>query len=206
MRQYEVYKLRKITLYKSFSLALLLMALVPANVSRANTEAEDTTIKPAKLRGGIFGRMVMRCSGGDFSQACFRHFMQAKGSGMQLTEQVFSDIVSNAVAIEDTRRDVVLADGSKGAVVAVSLYRSEVYAKALGKALLFYDAEGCPVGFYDTYDFNPKRFGSRPLRYELMTRGARIFGKLYGGRSFNVMYGKHYFSQTEVRQVVGHIQ
>ena len=109
---------------------------------------------------------------------------------MYLASAVFAELVSCAIELPDSRQEVEFEDGAMGWQAAVSFYKSKKYNKALGKSLLYYDSNGVAIGFCDKYDFNPKRIGSRPLKYEIMTRGARIYGKLWGGKGYDIRYGK----------------
>jgi hypothetical protein len=166
---------------------LISVVLLPVSVF---AQGADTLAAPVKKhKRNLVMRLVRECSGGFFSKTCFDHFMFQKGQTMQLDSTTFSDIMTNAVVLTDTKHEVLLDGGIKGWAVKVSLYKSNAYAKALGQAFVFYNEQGLAVGFFDRYDFNPKPFGKRLFKYEIMTRGANIYGQLAGGRGFEIRYG-----------------
>jgi hypothetical protein len=60
---------------------------------------------------------------------------------------------------------------------------------APGRATVFFDKNGIPVGFYDKYDFDPKAWGIRSNDAETKTRMVNREGKIHLALPFNISYG-----------------
>ena len=70
-----------------------------------------------------------------------------------------------------------------------NFYNSPEYFLALGRATIYYNQVGTPVGFYDQYNFDPKPWGVRSYTNEVKTRAVNAAGSLHGATPFNIYYG-----------------
>ena len=72
----------------------------------------------------------------------------------------------------------------------VNLYASSSYGLAYGRATVYTNSSGNIVGFYDQYDFNPQKWGTRIPKDEIKTRLVNYAAKACGvGTSFRINYG-----------------
>lgn len=114
--------------------------------------------------------------------AMYDHYLDGNGSPFRLSSAQFQEVVREGRVVANLGT-VTLADGSSAIALSLNLYSSKTYDFALGSATL-YVQNGRSVGMYDSYNFDAKPWGVRPLNAEASTR---LVG---GGTNYPVCYGK----------------
>lgn len=129
-----------------------------------------------------------------FTRDMFDNYWQGGGQGVQLSGPRFKDIADYASTQPmPTGKDIGWFTGPNGETLQKRLYNfygSPDYRRSLGKSTLFYDRSGKPVGFYDTYNFDPST-GKRTGLAELETRIMHVLGPLHGAKAFPIYYGDY---------------
>lgn len=77
---------------------------------------------------------------------------------------------------------------STGIQRVADIYNSKEYSLVFGRSTLFYDSSSNIIGFYDTYDFDSKSWGSRSLENEIKTRMVR-YASPNTAKLFSIRYG-----------------
>lgn len=85
-------------------------------------------------------------------------------------------------------RAITLSNGQSGVAKVINYYNTP-YALGLGRATVYYDDAGWPVGFMDTYDFNSLPWGTRSTGAEIKTRAVNAAGSLNGAKPFTISFG-----------------
>lgn len=124
-------------------------AITGAYVMLFNEMMHDGDGKPKKM--GWLGRKIQSRAEGDYAKELFENFWNG-GGDITLTDEQFADIASLAKIKEEG--GFVERNGRYVKYKRVSFYGTK-YAAAFGDADMYFDVFGRPVGFSDTYDFNP---------------------------------------------------
>ena len=116
---------------------------------------------------------------------------------MELTGAQFAGIIlyikNNPESVTD--KGTCKLKGASGKIYngswkEVNLYASSSYGLAYGRAAVYTNSSGNIVGFYDQYDFNPQKWGTRSPENEIKTRLVNYAAKASGvGTSFRINYG-----------------
>lgn len=69
----------------------------------------------------------------------------------------------------------------------IDLYNNPTYDFAIGRATVTL-AYGVVVGFYDRFDFDPKKWGVRSTKAELATRAGAAIGAITNATPFTIKY------------------
>lgn len=144
---------------------------------------------------GLEGDLIRGLLRPGFTRDLFDNYWQGGGQGMQLNGPRFKDIADHASALKPMRVSQVTGpDGGILEARSYSFYGLPDYKRSLGRATLFYDQSGKPVGFYDDYDLDPStphhpRDRSRVAEAE--TRIMNALGRLHGAHGFPVYYGEY---------------
>ena len=153
--------------------------------------------KPVKLkkekvkRVGIFGKMITVMLKGKLSKKLFVQYWTGRGDYYLSTEEMV-DIAGEINRIGTrcctdssyvTGRDSVRMQRK-----IINFYFSKNLAHALGYSTVYFKRNEL-AGFYDDYDFNPKKWGVRPFFHEIKTRFMYFAGKLRGAKPFELFYG-----------------
>lgn len=84
----------------------------------------------------------------------------------------------------------------RGHCKEIDFYESNNYRLAFGRATVYTNSAGNIVGFYDEYDFNPQRWGTRSVMNEIKTRMVNGASKLNGIKSsMRINYGYSKWNQ-----------
>lgn len=122
-----------------------------------------------KTLSGI-ARVIYKHLDNEFSKSLFLNYWTG-GGDIELSDRQFADIL---ICINTKKNEIEwLSDSllslSQNKPCQFSFYNTK-YCKAFGIATIYINSENCIVGFSDTYDFDAKKWGIRPLKYELYVR------------------------------------
>ena len=140
----------------------------------------------AKL-GGI-GKIVYRKLGDNLSRTLFLNYWTG-GGDIELSDECFLWILLciKELNLEDSSASSLDAHTPRCPQRTVSFYKTR-YQAAFGVATIIYDSEKRIVGFSDTYDFDAKKIGVRPLKYELYVRMMSCLSSP-SASNYNIHYG-----------------
>lgn len=79
-------------------------------------------------------------------------------------------------------------DGLQYSRITYSFYGTE-YEKSIGNAMIFRDASGTAVGFYDRTNYNSALH--RPGENEAVTTFGRRLGGFFGSKPYDLYYGTY---------------
>ena len=112
------------------------------------------------------GKLIFLCSGNGLSSFFFCNYWTG-GGDIRLSGRQFADIL--LCIKQNTAQMEFPAAGDSIRQQTFSFYNTR-YGKAFGVATIYLDSENRIVGFRDVYDFDPKKCGVRPLKYEIYVR------------------------------------
>lgn len=176
-----------------------------SGTSRSETggmKAEPVLYRPLQRRdgspkpdlGGI-GNTIRAQTGSDFAERLFENYWQGKGD-WELSQADFDDIVKVA-RDSKTKKSITTVQSDDGKELErwdVDFRNSQKYNYALGSgAQIFFDKSGSPVGFSDTYNFDPKPWfqdDARTPKHEIITRSVDLFGRAHAAKAFKITFGK----------------
>lgn len=164
---------------------LLLLSLPLFSVAQIHNAVPDA--KPAPKSLGCIGDFLCKRLNDSLSVWLFRNYWTGKGD-IWLSDEQFA-------AVEECIREMwqpqefeadtlVSADAVRRE--SVSFYGTK-YRNAFGVATVYVDAQNRIVGFMDTYDFDAKRWGIRPFKYELIVRIVSLLSPS-ASLPFNIYY------------------
>jgi hypothetical protein len=164
---------------------LLLLSLPLFSVAQIHNAVPDA--KPAPESLGCIGDFICKRFDDSLSVRLFRNYWTGKGD-IWLSDEQFA-------AVEECIREIwqpqefeadtlVPADAVRRE--SVSFYGTK-YRNAFGVATVYVDAQNRIVGFMDTYDFDAKRWGIRPFKYELIVRIVSLLSPS-ASLPFNIYY------------------
>jgi hypothetical protein len=157
-----------------------------------NKAALSQLIESKRPDLGLEGDVMRGLLWPGFTRDLFDDYWQSGGQGVRLGGPRFKDIADHASTLKPEKVSQVTGpNGEALQARSYSFYGSPDYGRSLGKATLFYDRSGKPVGFYDYYNFDPKPIGERNLLAELETRGMHALGSWHGAKDFPVYYGEY---------------
>jgi uncharacterized protein RhaS with RHS repeats len=149
-------------------------------------DADDQQQPGKEVSLGIAGNRVRnRCGTEQLCRALITHY--ARGSGnLRLSDATFQDIVRVASGAEVSAEARVLFNGTEATAKVINFYGTK-YGNALGRATVYYDAQGEAIGFRDRVDFESRDWGERPFFGEIKTRAVDA---ALTGNPFEVNYIK----------------
>jgi len=116
------------------------------------------------------GKVICKYFSNNLGQYLFSNYWNGKGD-IELTVEQFAGILlcikQNNISIPSSPD--TLYENCNNLPVLVSFYNTQ-YEKEFGNATLFYNEDGQAIGFLDVYDFDAKKWGIRPFKYELCIR------------------------------------
>ena len=145
---------------------------------------------------GFVGNIIRKEAGSEFSKNLFENYWKGNGD-VELSGERFAGIllyVKENAPKSSNQTPVTLIGAPSGNVVghgskrAVNFYSSSEYDKAFGTATLYYNSKGNIIGFFDHYDFDPKPWGERSYRNELITRAIETASPSEA-KDFKIRYG-----------------
>ena len=163
-----------------------------SNVDQAIADFDNAGEITANTGGrpdlGFVGDNIRNRAGSDFSKDLFENYWLG-GGDMTLSTDRFNAIANAAKKLPRQLYSVTLSNGQPGTLAIVNFYGNAEYSLAFGRATIYYNRQGQPVGFYDYYDFDPKAWGIRPNSAEIKTRMVNAAGALYGAQPYSITYG-----------------
>lgn len=145
---------------------------------------------------GYIGNKIREKATKGIAQDLFTIFWKNEGD-VELTGAQFAGILlyikNNPKSVTD--KGICKLKGASGKIYngswkEVNLYASSSYGLAYGRATVYTNSSGNIVGFYDQYDFNPQKWGTRIPKDEIKTRLVNYAAKACGvGTSFRINYG-----------------
>ena len=143
---------------------------------------------------GKLGNTIREKAGSAFSKDLFENFWNGNGD-IELSSKEFAGIL-NYIKNESPSSSPALdakgfsLDGGcvKDTKRAVNFYSSPALDKAFGTATIYYNSKGAISGFYDNYNFDKKKWGSRSLKAEIQTRAVRISSPKSSSK-YDIKYG-----------------
>ena len=145
---------------------------------------------------GFVGNTIRKEAGSEFSKNLFENYWKGNGD-VELSGERFAGIllyVKENAPKSSNQTPVTLIGAPSGNVVghgskrAVNFYSSSEYDKAFGTATLYYNSKGNIIGFFDHYDFDPKPWGERSYKNELITRAVETASPPEA-KDFKIRYG-----------------
>ena len=145
---------------------------------------------------GFVGNNIRKEAGFEFSKNLFENYWKGNGD-VELSGERFAGIllyVKENDPKSSNQAPVTLIGAPSGNVVghgskrAVNFYSSSEYDKAFGTATLYYNSKDNIIGFFDHYDFDPKPWGERSYRNELITRAVETASPSEA-KDFKIRYG-----------------
>ena len=131
---------------------------------------------------GMVGNFIKNNAGSGIAEDLFVNYWNKDGD-ISLTSSQFAGIL--LYIKENNPSSTQIKENSK----VVSFYDSPVYSRAYGSATITTDKENRIIGFHDDYNFDPKEFGIRSLKNEVITRGVNTASKITGnGKDFEINY------------------
>lgn len=155
-----------------------------------NLDSENyaATAKGGTPDHGFLGNQIRERAGSTFSKQIFDNYWRG-GGDFSISASRFESIVKASKGLPGTNYPANLTSGRIGTARVISFYQSSEYALALGTSTIFYNNKGQPVGFYDYYDFDSKKWGTRSTSNELKTRAVDAAGSIHGAIPFSISYG-----------------
>ncbi len=162
-------------------------------VLKTGGESETQQTQDGRPDLGLMGNLIRERAGSEFSKDLFENFWLRRGD-KNLTQTRFIDIWEELYSVDPRIFDrkgkkIVMDNGVTLYAKTANFYSSSEYSLALGRATVFFDTNGTPVGFYDRYDFDPKAWGIRSNDAETKTRMVNREAKLHGAVAFDIIYG-----------------
>lgn len=170
---------------RSTCVFVLLLSLPVFSIAQIHNAAPDA--KPAPESLGCIGEFICKRFDDSLSVLLFRNYWTGKGD-IWLSDEQFA-------AVEECIREIWQPQeaGADTLVPADAVRRESVsfygtkYRNAFGVATVYVDAQDRIVGFMDTYDFDAKRWGIRPFKYELIVRIVSLLSPS-ASLPFNIYY------------------
>ena len=143
---------------------------------------------------GFLGNSIRNYAGSNFSKNMFENYWTG-GGDVELTGKRFAGILLDIKTgkIPMTKSGAVIlknSDGSlsKGTKNIADFYNSSEYSLVFGRATVYKNEFDNVVGFYDYYDFDPKSWGTRSFKSEVITRAVR-YTSPNSAKPFAIRYG-----------------
>jgi RHS repeat-associated protein len=141
--------------------------------------------------GEIGNAIRDQVTGDSFNKDLFEQYWLGSGD-LSLTDEQFIKITNaglehNGGSVASSRA-ITLSNGEPGVATVIDYYNTP-FALGFGRATVYYDNDGWPVGFRDHYDFNSSPLGTRSLKNEAITRAVNVAGRLNGAKPFTISYG-----------------
>ena len=158
---------------------------------------ENVTPKPKNRPDlGFIGNLIRDKAGSEFSKNLFENYWLGKGD-IELTSKKFEAILlyikeNNPKRYDKKYINIVTNDNRKlkGYKQAVSFYLSSEFDRAFGVATIILNSKNEIIGFYDYYNFDPKEWGIRSIKNELITRSVYYLSILSSNaKPFAIRYG-----------------
>jgi RHS repeat-associated protein len=158
-------------------------------------QVENTTPAPDSREDlGYLGNEIRDRAGSDFSKNMFENYWNGSGD-VELSGKKFAGVLmyvkeNNPEASKPNDITLKNNDGttSTGTTRVVNFYNSKEYSLVFGRSTLYYNSSGNIVGFYDTYDFDSKSWGTRSTENEIKTRMVR-YASPSTAKPFKIRYG-----------------
>ena len=158
-------------------------------------QVENTTPAPdSREELGYLGNEIRDRAGSDFSKNMFENYWNGSGD-VELSGKKFAGVLmyvkeNNPEASKPNDITLKNNDGttSTGTTRVVNFYNSKEYSLVFGRSTLYYNSSGNIVGFYDTYDFDSKSWGTRSTENEIKTRMVR-YASPSTAKPFKIRYG-----------------
>lgn len=140
---------------------------------------------------GPAGNTIRSYAGSNFSKELFSNYWLGKG----VYYMRFSTFQQVAQFIEKSgssyKKQEIELSGKKYFVAVHNFYGSSIFDKALGRATVIFNLDGKPVGLYDQYDFDIKKWGERSWPSETKTRLVYLASRFgTNAMPFAIFYGK----------------
>lgn len=126
------------------------------------------SLAPDTLSG--MGKLISCCLDNNLDKYLFSNYWLGKGD-IEMTSEMFAGVLLCL-----RQNPGLLPSGSDTSVVGerrvsrqVSFYKTR-YEESFGSATVYIDSDNRVVGFADVYDFDSKRWGVRPIKYEFYVR------------------------------------
>ena len=170
---------------RSTCVFVLLLSLPVFSIAQVRDAVPAAESSPERL--GCIGEFICKRFDDSLSVLLFRNYWTGKGD-IWLSDEQFA-------AVEECIRGMWQPQGFEADTLvsadavrreSVSFYGTK-YRNAFGVATVYVDAQNRIVGFMDTYDFDAKRWGIRPFKYELIVRIVSLLSPS-ASLPFNVFY------------------
>ena len=155
----------------------------------------ETPIKRQDL--GFLGNQIREYAGSEYSKNVFENYWNG-GGDIELSSERFAGILldiknGNGISRKNRSNDTYAFTNNEGQTkqyyaCVYSFYESKEYSLVYGSATMYTDEKERFVGFYDTYDFDSKKWGERSVKNELKTRAVR-YASPKTAKSFDIRYG-----------------
>jgi len=126
--------------------------------------------------------------GNDFARELQNHYENGNGTDYHLSKERLYDIYNKAVINGSFEWNKAKSMGNNIYQVPTNLYKTD-YALSFGRATMYiyndFSGKIYPTGFYDTWDLDPKPWGTRSIPAELITR---YYNWSLTGTNFKVTY------------------
>jgi len=126
--------------------------------------------------------------GNDFAKELQYHYEHGNGADYHLTKERLYDIYNKSVINGSLNWNKAKLIGNNIYQVPTNLYKTD-YALSFGRATMYIynDFSGTiyPTGFYDTWNLDPKPWGTRSIPAEIITR---YYNWSLTGNNFKVTY------------------
>lgn len=126
----------------------------------------------------------------DLEKDLFEHYWLGSGDDIKLTPTQMRAIMSEAMVHGKLVGDVTVVSWNNVQVMkaTIDINASKEFGRGFGTATFYVDFKGNPVGFEDTYNFDPKPWGVRSYFAELVTRAVNMDGTYWGARGYKITY------------------
>lgn len=153
------------------------------NCNDSSLFVQDTS---NKTLSGI-PRLIYKHLDDEFSRFLFLNYWTG-GGDIVLTDRQFAEILICVKSSKDTNKWISedLHSNTKNKPCQFSFYNTK-YCEAFGVATFYINSDNRIVGFSDTYDFDAKKWGIRPLKYELLVRLVALLSPS-NASGFNIIY------------------
>jgi hypothetical protein len=134
----------------------------------------DTTYNSNKLRGykKLFYKLVILHPkiNSSFERTLLRHYIAGSGETYLISETDFKKL-KNVIPGYQKNDCILLKANPELCAVKVDLLQDAYFGWALGTVTCIFSSPGTElISFFDIYDFNKKKKGERPLKFEIITR------------------------------------
>ena len=161
----------------------------PSASNMSDQAALQDIIESRRPDLGAEGNFIRACLHPGFSRDMFQSYWQGNGD-QELSDERFRDIADYTNTLKPGKAGQVTGpDGEPLEWRQYKLYGSPDYTRSLGTSTLFYDRDGNPAGFYDTYNFDPAT-GKRSWEREAETRIMHALPQPASAKAFKITYGK----------------